>query len=494
VVEVARETAGTQPAGRAVLDQHGIYLELDDTARDLLGLRGPGAADAVGSAGFAPNPADAHEVWWLEQRREITPVPLVCSLAVDPPGNRWALSLTPAPDESAIRETVWRYAEQAIAEVATRDLDAMIHTLSGALGRLCGFVGCLIVLIDEQTGEPVFAGGEGMAREHLAALQENRRRGAPMVIWQAFEENRIVVKREWVRHVRQDPRLAPIRAFVEVESNPGLAFLAIPMRCAGRQVGVVTGSVQDPAMITPGRVSLWCRLAEQTALALGYAEAIRAARASGGDRERRRLNEELHDTVGQDVFALKLLAARAEVIAHRASGPEVAGLVSELRALANTVDSGMRGLIGERRRAGPVHPLSEQLAGLAREGGSRSGVDVEVLVSGDWDHLSADCGETVVRIAAEALHNIEKHAHARTAALHVTADEGAPGMLLIEVTDDGQRFDPDAVSSASFGLTFIRERAAGYGGSVEVSTDPRTTLRVRLRPAFESEWDAAVHG
>ena len=135
----------------------------------------------------------------------------------------------------------------------------------------------------------------------------------------------------------------------------------------------------------------------------------------------------------------------------------------------------------------------QQLNGLAREVGTRSGVDVQVLVSGEWDHLSADCGETVARIVQEALHNIEKHAHARTAALRVTADKDTPGMLLIEVTDDGQRFDPDAVSSASFGLTFIRERAAGYGGSVEVRTDPHTTLRVRLRPVFESEWDAAIH-
>jgi signal transduction histidine kinase len=491
VVDVTRRTAGAQPTGRATLDRHGNYLQLDNTARDILG---PRAANAPGSASFARIPADAHEVWWLEQRPEITLVPLVCCLTLDPPGDRWALSMTPSPDDTQARETVRRYAERALGEVATRDLDAMVRTLTGALEQLCEFASCLIVLIDEQTREPVFAGGEGMAREHLAALEENRRRGAPMVIWQAFAENRIVVKREWVRHVRQDPRLAPIRPFVETQPDPGWTFLAVPMRCAGTQIGVLTGSIPDPEVITPGRVSLWCDLADQTALALRYADAMRAARAAGSDRERQRLNEELHRTVGQDLFALKMLAARAEVIAQRASDPGVAGLVRELRALADTVDSGVRGLIGERRRVGPARALSEQLTGLSREVGSRSGLDIQVLVSGEWDHLNADCGETVVRIVQEALHNIEKHAHARTAALRVTADEDAPGMLLIEVTDDGERFDPDAVSSASFGLAFIRERAAGYGGSVEVSTDPRTTLRVRLRPAFESEWDAAIHG
>jgi len=484
-VEVARETAG-----RAVLDRHGRYLELDETAGRLLGLS---TERARGLASFARIPADAEEVWWREQRPEVTPRPLVCSLTLDPAGFEWVLSVTRAPDDTLVRENVWRFAEQAFSEVAAHGLDAMIRTLSGLLERLCEFTGCMIVLIDERTGDPVFAGGEGLAREHLAALEENRRRGAPMVIWQAFAENRIVVKREWVRHVRQDPRLAPIRPFVELRPDPGLSFLAVPMRCAGTQVGVVTGSVRDPEMITPARVHRWCELADQTALALRYADAMRGARAVGGDRERQRLNEELHDTVGQDVFALKMLAARAELVARRAGDPEVAGLVRELRAVTDTVDSGLRGLIGERRRTGPAQPLSEQLTGLALEVASRSGVEIQVQVNGDWDHLSADCGETVARIAAEALHNIEKHAHARTAALRVTADEDAPGLLLIEVTDDGQRFDPDAVSSASFGLAFIRERAAAFGGSVEVRTDPGTALRVRLRPAFESEWDAAVH-
>jgi signal transduction histidine kinase len=488
-VEVARDTGGTQPPGRAVLDQQGIYLELDETAGGLLGLR---AADALGSASFARIPADAEEVWWLEQRPEITPVPLVCCLVPDPPGDRWVLGLTASPDSTRIRETVRRYAEQAVAEVATRDLDTMVRTLTRVLSTVCELEGCLIFMIDEQTGEPVFAGGEGLDRERLTAVQENRRRGAPMVIWQAFEENRVVVKREWVRHVRQEPRLAPVRRFVEARPDPGWTFLAVPMRCAGTRIGVLTGIIPDPAMITPGRVRLWCELADQTALALRYADVLRGAHVAGGARERQRLNEDLHDTVGQDVFALKMLAARAEAVALRASDPDVAGHVRELRALADRVDSGVRALIGERRRVGPAMPLSEQLAGVAREVGARSGVDIQVLISGEWDHLSSECGETVIRIVQEALHNIEKHAHARTASLRVTAD--SDGMLLIEASDDGTRLDPDAVNSASFGLTFIRERAAGYGGSVDVRTDPRTTLRVRLRPVFESAWDAVIHG
>jgi signal transduction histidine kinase len=364
----------------------------------------------------------------------------------------------------------------------------MVGTLTQVLSTVGEFEGCQIFLIDEQTGEPVFAGGDGLGREQLAAMQENRRRGAPMVIWQAFEENRVVVQREWLRHVRQEPRLAPIRRFVETRPDPRWAFLAVPMRFSGTRIGVLTGGIPDPAVITPDTVRRWCELADQTALALRYADALRGAHVAGGDHERQRLNEDLHDTVGQDVFALKMLAARAEAVAD----PDMAGHVRELRALADRVDSGVRALIGERRQVGPAMPLSGQLAGIAGEVGARSGVDIQVLISGEWDHLSSECAETVIRIVQEALHNIEKHAQARTATLRLTV--GSDSMLLIEVSDDGARLDPDAVSPASFGLNFIRERAAEYGGSVDVRSDPRTTLRVRLRPAFESAWDAVIHG
>ena len=159
------------------MDRQSVYLELDEAAGRLLGLR---PADVLGSASFARIPADAEEVWWLEQQPEITPVPLVCCLVPDlpgPAGDRWVLSLTPSPDNNRIRETVRRYAEQAIAAVATRDLDTIVRMLTRVLSTVCEFEGCQIFMINERTGEPVFAGGEGLGHEQLTAMQENRRRG-----------------------------------------------------------------------------------------------------------------------------------------------------------------------------------------------------------------------------------------------------------------------------------------------------------------------------
>ena len=322
-------------------------------------------------------------------------------------------------------------------------------------------------------------------------MEECRRRGAQMVIWQAFTENRIVVERGWARRLQRDPRLAPMRRLVSSGLDLLLdgAYVAVPLELASKRIGVIAGMVREHESITASRVSLWCDLADQTAFALEYAEALRVARASGYDRERQRLNEDLNGSAVQDVFALKMLAARAEVDAHQISAPGLVGQIGELRVLADKVHAGLQALIGDRRQVGQARGLKQQLTGLANEIGSRSGVDIQVNISDEWDHLSSECRDTVVRIVQEALRNIEKHAHARTASLRVVEDVSVPGMLLIEVADDGESFDPAAVISAGFGLTSIRERAAERGGSVEIRTAPATALRVRLMPSFE--WDAA---
>ncbi|WP_141698390.1 hypothetical protein [Streptomyces lushanensis] len=60
-----------------MLDRYGVYLRLDRAACSLLGVS---AAAAVGSVGFARVPDGPDEVWWLEQRPEVTRTPLVCRL------------------------------------------------------------------------------------------------------------------------------------------------------------------------------------------------------------------------------------------------------------------------------------------------------------------------------------------------------------------------------------------------------------------------------
>jgi signal transduction histidine kinase len=475
-------------AGVAVLDPDGRYLRIDATASRLLGIS---VGEAVGTRSFVAVPNGPEEAWLVEQRPAVVAVPLVCQVTRHESGSAWRLVMTPIGDSSARRDALRRFAERALDAVGRCDIDATVRALVDNISRVCALSSGLIVLIDEQSNRPMFAGG-GLGREELAAMEDCRRLGAPMVIWQAFDEGRIVIAHRWADRVRSDPRLAPLRRYFSGDRPFPGSFIAIPLTLRGKRIGVLAGMVADPTNITAAEVGLWWDLAEQSTLALGYSDAIRVAREAGAERERQRLNEDLHDSVGQDVFALRMLAARTEVEALHAAAPHVSAQSRELRELADSVSSGLRALIEERRRVRDSLALSEQLALVARDAGRRSGVDIQTNVGAAWDHLSVELRNTIVRIVQEALRNIEKHAHARTASVRVVDDPSAPGMLLVEVVDDGESFDPTAVNSATFGLSSIRERAAELGGSVEIRSAPSTTLRVRLRPRFESEWEAAA--
>jgi signal transduction histidine kinase len=472
------------PAGSAVLDEQGAYLGIDDAACATLGVD---PSKSIGSRCFATPPVDLDEVWWLEERPEVTDAPLLCRVVRRETGDRWDLSLWPAAPSAARRSVVHGFESDALDAATTLGRESMADVLTDSLNRSGGFSSCFIVLIDEDTSDATFIGGRGTSRRDIVAIDECRRGGARLLVWEAFAQNRLIVDRNWQQRVSRDPQLAPIGMKV-FDAN----LVAIPLTHAGVKVGVLHSLVRKSTAITPDRVGLWVDLARETALALQYSDAIRMARVSGSDRERQRLNEDLHDSVVQDIFALKMLAARAEIDALGVSVPGLVERVGEVRSLSDKVYSGMRSLIGERRQVGEALPLSQQVYGLAREAGSQSGVDIQASVAEGWDNLSAECRDTVVRIVKEALRNISKHARARTASLRIVEDANAPGMLLIEVVDDGESFDPEAASSASFGLTSIRERAAEHGGSVELRSAPSTTLRVRMRPTFESEWEAAV--
>jgi len=51
--------------------------------------------------------------------------------------------------------------------------------------------------------------------------------------------------------------------------------------------------------------------------------------------------------------------------------------------------------------------------------------------------------------------------------------------VILEIADNGSGFDP-ALASAGLGLTSMRERAAGVGGMLRISSTPGAGSTVRM--------------
>jgi signal transduction histidine kinase len=195
------------------------------------------------------------------------------------------------------------------------------------------------------------------------------------------------------------------------------------------------------------------------------------------EAERRRWARELHDETLQGLGALKVLLASA-------SRSDDAGLVRGLLATAVEHVGGeienLRAIITDLRPAALDElGLVPALASLAQRTAGRAGLAVRTeLPDNEAEPRLPDTVETTVyRIAQEALTNVAKHANATNVTVALATGDGA---ATLEVTDDGEGFDPEAVT-AGFGIVGMRERVELAGGALDISRrEDRTCLRARV--------------
>ncbi len=92
--------------------------------------------------------------------------------------------------------------------------------------------------------------------------------------------------------------------------------------------------------------------------------------------------------------------------------------------------------------------------------------------------LSKEQGETLFRIAQEAMNNIERHAQAKQVWVTLDAGDGT----VISIKDDGIGFDVTALEDDRFGLRGMRERAELIGAHLRVDSAAGhgTTVTVML--------------
>lgn len=208
--------------------------------------------------------------------------------------------------------------------------------------------------------------------------------------------------------------------------------------------------------------------------------------AAAAQQERNRLARDLHDSIKQQLFSIRVGSATVEA---RWDG-DPAGAKEALRHLRQSAHEAMvemQALLLQLRpaalaNAGLVEALREQAEAL----GYRTGAKVEVEV-GDLPpdgRIPATAQEALFRIAQEALSNVARHARASTVQIRLgSRNQGSGEALFLEIRDDGQGFDPAAPQAGrGMGLRNLRERIQPFDGSVEIASAPGqgTTVQVSL--------------
>ena len=204
-------------------------------------------------------------------------------------------------------------------------------------------------------------------------------------------------------------------------------------------------------------------------------------------QERNRLARNLHDSVTQTIFSMRLTAEAANMLLEQ-NPTRVGAELEKLQALAKSALAEMRSLVFELRptavsELGLVPALRHHVMTLERQ----NGLAVDLQVSGE-PHLSELEAQRLFRISQEALNNVVKHAQTDKACLTLRFDGD---QVWLQVEDQGIGFDPQALTAAQdhMGLAGMQERVDAMGGSLTIDSYPGqgTCVTVEMTSTHEEE-------
>jgi len=199
------------------------------------------------------------------------------------------------------------------------------------------------------------------------------------------------------------------------------------------------------------------------------------------EKERRRIAQELHDSVGQSLSAIKYSLERAaelQRLGQDDARPLVLRTIGRVRETIKDIRS-----IAMDLRPSVLDDLgvASALAWLCREfAETYPKLDVRADIAAADSDIPDRLVTTIFRCAQELLNNVARHSKATQVCIGLAKDSAN---ITLTVGDDGIGI-PEPDSSGSFGrghgIRNLRERAQMTGGRMTVGSAPRSGTRVQM--------------
>lgn len=192
--------------------------------------------------------------------------------------------------------------------------------------------------------------------------------------------------------------------------------------------------------------------------------------------ERNRLARDLHDSAKQQALAASFQLGTALMLFE--SDPQTAKKhLQEADTLVDSVRNELTDLVHELRpQTIEGQDYNELLSEYVLDWSQRSGVEANVQVEGKGTP-SLETKEALFRVAQEALANINRHSSASAIELTLKYEMDT---ITMNIIDNGCGFDA-SVPHRGLGLTSMRERVDGLGGSFTVESEPSQGTRLTVK-------------
>jgi signal transduction histidine kinase/sugar lactone lactonase YvrE len=201
--------------------------------------------------------------------------------------------------------------------------------------------------------------------------------------------------------------------------------------------------------------------------------------------ERTRIARELHDTLLQSFHGVLLRLQTASQLLRERSVEAQGELDSTINQVAEAITEGRDAVQGLRESTVQENDLARAISALGDEfvtDAADNRPQFRVAVEGTTRNLHPILRDEIYRIAAEALRNAFRHAHARKVEVEIHYDDE---QFRLRMRDDGKGIDPAVLShqgsEGHFGLRGMRERATLIGGKLTVWSEVEAGTEVELR-------------
>src|SRR6266404_1907888 len=197
------------------------------------------------------------------------------------------------------------------------------------------------------------------------------------------------------------------------------------------------------------------------------------------DEERRRIARELHDGLGQDLAAAKMMlgaltqpeqSVGAKDRAMSEANVMLDHAIKQVRTISHLLHPP---LLDEM---GLLSALRWYTEGFQR----RSGIETKLEVPDEFPRLGADVETAIFKITQESLTNVFRHASAQRATVKL---EQLDGRVFISIADDGKGIPKNLAAqqpgSYGIGLIGIKQRVEEHGGQLILQNlTPGTVVEV----------------
>ncbi|MDD2901608.1 MAG: response regulator [Syntrophales bacterium] len=212
------------------------------------------------------------------------------------------------------------------------------------------------------------------------------------------------------------------------------------------------------------------------------------------EQEKQKISLELHDTVAQELAALKIGLENLRDNARAMPGEKVSSQATDLLAILQHPVNSIRSLSYNLRPPDLEHlGLVQAIRMHCEEVAARTGLHIDVNAAGvEAARLDYEAAINLYRIVQEGLANARRHSGAKIVSIRLVASHPK---IILRLEDDGRGFDVAGQAALNqqhrrMGLLGMKERVAFLGGEMRIESQPNKGTKINI----EIPWSREGHG